>query len=470
MMTGTKTTRRFLAVFGLCLAVGANASAQDVSPPPGFSPSAPPAARITGEPDSEDGTSPRPGFLKRLTNSFSPRQASNQEEDPFIKDIPNAPSGVSDPYSSPSPSYSNGRYMPPETHAVFPAPTISGPRLWLRAEALYWWTKDSPIPVPLVTTGSTGIIGQSDTNVIMGNEDLSFSGRGGARFTVGFALDQEALWALEGNFFFLSTARVQEGVTSDGSPGSAPLFLPYFNTATGREDATLIANPGFFSGTAVLTVQSYVQGAEANLMRVLANDGRWRWDGLAGFRYFNLHEKLTFETDSPDVGPPNGFFNTFDQFDVQNNFYGGQLGARCAYENPWIFINGTAKLAMGATVEYVTTNGGLFSSGGSAAGGYLTQPSNLGSMSRTQFAVIPGVDLNFGIRLAPWANLTVGYSFIYVSSVARPGDQIDHAINPSQSPLAFGPQPGSNSNSPALVVHSTDFWVQGLTFGLEMRY
>jgi hypothetical protein len=116
------------------------------------------------------------------------------------------------------------------------------------------------------------------------------------------------------------------------------------------------------------------------------------------------------------------------------------------------------------------TSGALFSSFGSANGGYLTQPSNLGSRSQTQFAVIPGVDLNFGIRLTPWASVVVGYSFLYVSSVARPGSQIDHAINASQSPLAFGPAPASSIASPALIVHDSDFWVQGLTFSLEFRF
>jgi hypothetical protein len=463
--------RRFLTTVSLFMAATVNATAQDVTPPPGFLPGAPPPARITGE--SSGGSSNGPGFLQRFGSSAASQQASGQGDDFLIQGDREAqpPAPFSSDVPPTSPSYSGGSFIPPESHPILSAPPIYAPRFWLKAEALYWWTKSSPLPVPVITTGSTGIIGQPDTTVLIGNENIELPGRGGGRFTLGFALDHEANWALEASYFFLSSISISNFVSSDGSPGSDALFLPYFNPATGQEEATFIAQPGVFAGMAEVSLQSFVQGAEANLLANLSNSGRWRWDGVAGFRYLNLHETLTLTTDSPNVSPfPEDFFHTFDRFDVQNNFYGGQFGARATYENPWLFFNGTAKLALGGTVEIVGTSGGLFSSGGSAPGGYLAQPSNLGTQSQTQFAVIPSVDLNLGIRLSPWASVVVGYSFLYVSSVARPGDQIEHAINPSQSPLAFGPHPASSIASPALVVHDTDFWVQGLTFSLQLQY
>ena len=438
--------------------------AQNVSPPPGFSPSPPPAKITNGGLDDDPN---QPGLLQRLGSPKPARQTAG--DDNSLEYYPD-----SDPASQPfsPPVYPpQDRYYPPPPHPVIVAPAVIPPRFWFRAEALYWWTSASPISIPLVTTGSTGVIGAPDTNVVIGNENVSFSGRGGGRFTLGFALDSEAIWALEGNYFFLSPSTVNIGTTSDGSPGSAPLYFPYFNPATGQESSTLIAMPGGFAGTAVVTLQDFVQGAEANLLFQLSNSGSVRWDGLAGVRYFNLRETLTFTTDSPNVPPnPSNFFNTYDQFDAQNNFYGGQIGVKMTYENPWLFFNGTAKLALGGTSETVVTNGWLSSSAGGAAGGYLTQPSNLGSISQTQFAVMPGLDLNFGIRLSPWASVVVGYSFLYVSSVARPGNQLDHSVNASQSPLAFGPAPASNIASPALVLRDSDFWAQGLTFTLEIRY
>src|SRR5262249_19051722 len=157
--------------------------------------------------------------------------------------------------------------------------------------------------------------------------------------------------------------------------------------------------------------------------------------------------------------PPN-FFQTFDQFNVQNNFYGGQIGARVNYENTRLFVTATGKLALGGTVEQVTASGATATSAGSASGGYITQPTNIGTVSQSQFAVVPEVNFNFGIRFTPWASIVVGYSFLYVSSVARPGDQIDRVINPSQSPAISNNFPASlvGPARPALLVHDTDFW------------
>jgi hypothetical protein len=67
-------------------------------------------------------------------------------------------------------------------------------------------------------------------------------------------------------------------------------------------------------------------------------------------------------------------------------------------------------------------------------GGYFAQPTNIGTQTRTVFAVVPEANLNVGIRLSPWATFVVGYTFLYANSVARPGGQIDHVINPSQAP------------------------------------
>jgi hypothetical protein len=172
-------------------------------------------------------------------------------------------------------------------------------------------------------------------------------------------------------------------------------------------------------------------------------------------------------------------FQTFDRFQTTNNFYGGQLGARASFENSRLFINATGKVAFGGTQETVRVSGATFTNDftgfgpvASYPGGYFSQPTNIGSQSRTAFAVVPEANLNVGIRLSPWASFVVGYTFIYVSSVARPGDQIDRVINPSQAP-SINANPASTLVGPArpqLGVHDTDFWVQGVNFALELRY
>ena len=61
--------------------------------------------------------------------------------------------------------------------------------------------------------------------------------------------------------------------------------------------------------------------------------------------------------------------------------------------------------------------------------------------------------------------LTMGYSFIYWSDVARAGDQIDFAINPTQiTGTLTGPA------RPEFLFDTTGFMAQGLHFGLEYNF
>lgn len=368
----------------------------------------------------------------------------------------------------------------PDVSPALMAPAVyTYPRFWIKAEALYWWTKASPVPAPLVTLADPadaipGALGQPGTSVLLGGGDVRLPGRPGGRFTLGFTLDPERVWAVESNYLFLGNMSVTHGVSSDGGPGSAALAFPFFNPNLPGEDATYIALPGTFAGFADLTLQTFFQGAEANVLYNVANSNGIRWDLLGGFRWLNVQERLTFTTDSPDLGTFD-VFHTFDDFRTSNNFYGGQFGLRASYENPRLFLNATGKLALGGTVEMVQTNGSTFISDSSGSflfpGAYLTQPTNIGTQSRTAFAVVPEVDLNCGIRVSPWASIVFGYSFLYINSVARPGDQIDRVINPTQAPAISGNLPNLVGPArPAPVVHDTGFWVQGLNFSVEFRY
>jgi hypothetical protein len=106
-----------------------------------------------------------------------------------------------------------------------------------------------------------------------------------------------------------------------------------------------------------------------------------------------------------------------------------------------------------------------------ANGGLLALPSNIGRFDRNRFAVVPEVDLNVGYQITPYVRAFVGYTFLYWSNVARPGDQIDRVINPAQLPTTpvtgaqtFGPA------RPAPLLRDTDFWAQGINFGVEVRF
>ena len=103
-------------------------------------------------------------------------------------------------------------------------------------------------------------------------------------------------------------------------------------------------------------------------------------------------------------------------------------------------------------------------------GGLYALRSNIGRHRRNELAFIPEVGLNVGIQLTRHLKLFVGYSFLWISTVARAGEQIDPVINVSQFPIRSGDGQLAGRARPAPKFHGTDFWAQGLNFGLELKY
>src|SRR5205807_2283125 len=96
-------------------------------------------------------------------------------------------------------------------------------------------------------------------------------------------------------------------------------------------------------------------------------------------------------------------------------------------------------------------------------GGLLTL-GRVGSYHRDRFAWSPQVGVNVGYNFTDHIRGFVGYDFLYLSSVVRAGDQVDARVNPN---LIVG---GGGAANPPFAFHGTDFWAQGVSFGLEFRY
>lgn len=365
------------------------------------------------------------------------------------------------------------------------------PRLWGSAGYLLMWVSGAPLP-PLVTTGPLDVVGPNDrpgtlglpgTQVLVGSEDLGFGPHSGGQFTLGSWLGDGL--GVEGSVFFLAERSSGRSLAAPGTVGSASLSIPYFNAAVGQESSTGIALPPPqpagtfpFQGGAALTVASELWGAELNAVRPLAR----RWELLAGFRYLAFNEDLRFDTASTSLTPPFDIFRTFDRFRCSNDFYGGQLGLRGRFEGARGYLEGAAKVALGVNHQVTTIDGALvtndfnpdFGVGPPATfpGGYLALPTNIGRFNEDRFAVLPELVIRAGYRLTGRLSASIGYSILYVSTVARPGDQIDHVINPTQGPAFTGDpnQTLSGLARPVFLGRDNDLWVQGLSFALELRY
>jgi len=345
----------------------------------------------------------------------------------------------------------------------------------ISAEALLWWMKDSPAPPPLA---STGILGQPGTTVLLGGEDLNTHEHPGLRVTAGY-LAKEG-WGLEASGFYLPSRSISREVSSSGAIGSQDLSIPFFDVTLPGESDTGLSRAGVFSGQAREELSARLLGAELHGVMHLALGAAWQLDVLGGFRYVNLREDFSFTTSSPNVAPrPPDVFQTKDQFETTNNFYGGQVGVRARSSwGAWTF-SGTARLALGAMVQSVAIDGFLltndfngFGEPQKFPGGYFAQPTNIGSHSRTAFAVVPEIGLNVGYEVTDWMTLFLGYTFLYTNSVARPGNHIDRGLNPTQN-ASFGgspPTPLVGPARPAFRFQGSSFWAQGLNGGVAFRF
>jgi hypothetical protein len=414
-----------------------------------------------------------------------------------------------------------------DTGAGFSNPTCAprAHRFYASGEYLLWWFNTSPQPVPLVTSVPAALVPAGGANpggiavgslldpnasVVLGGRAIDTGLRSGARFTIGTWLDDNQRLGFEGSYFFIAPTTVTRSVSADGSVNAPLLSIPFFDvtgasTPSGLpgESARPIpvppliftrnfpsATPGETAGVFTQILQSRLQGFELNGLlglSPLVNVNGLRLNAIGGFRYMNLRESLTFSS-AINAGPTglpdfsSVIYNTTDQFTTHNDFYGGQMGLRGEYAWKGIVMQATAKVALGDVRQQVTINGStlstLISGPGTTplnyAGGIFAQPSNIGSYSRDRFGVLPEFDVNVGYRVFDWARVFVGYSFLYLNNVTRPGNAIDRNINVTRIPFNTEPTgPALVPTGPAAPVfnfHDSSFWAQGINFGLEFRF
>jgi hypothetical protein len=356
---------------------------------------------------------------------------------------------------------------------------------WISGEYLLWFIKPSQFPA-LVSTGppgtSNGVLGAPGTQVLFGgtvNNEL----RSGARISAGGWFDADKDLGLEGSLLFLAQRSVNFAARSAGGPGSMLLSRPFFNVVAGQEFVEQVAFPNLLAGGVAVNSTSRLWGAELNLRTRWFEGACWHMDVLGGFRYLELQEHLDITENLTVLGVPTGGspgivgsgISLLDQFRTRNDFYGGQIGTEFEFRRGRWGLGLLGKVALGDVREVIQVGGSTtFAVPGSPAvtqpGGLLALPTNSGNFSRNRFAVVPEAGVKVSYQVTPYLRLFVGYSFLAISDVARPGHQIDRFVNPTQLPSSLGPGTLMGGARPLPMPGSADFWAQGINFGLEWRY
>lgn len=383
------------------------------------------------------------------------------------------------------------------------------PRIWITPEYLLWWVKSGPVSTPLVTTStatglpvlssSTGALGDPNTIVLAGDKPINYGTFSGGRLTVGGFLDENGTFGVLARGFVLQQ-ETNKKVFASGPDGLPILANPIIDTQgilnggiPGGETARGISFPavgpfGPIEGSATIISRSQLWGAEANGLVNLMRNESFMINGLVGFRYLDLREDLTMTTLAIDHTPPPAFNGgtvlTTDTFRTQNRFYGGQVGLDATAWMGKIFMNVQGRIGLGGTRQTLDVSGISANavSGNTTAGsitgasGFYALPSNIGHFNQNSFTVIPEAEVKLGYSLTQNLQAYVGYNMLYWSSVVRPGFQIDRNIDVRQistlPPASVGGPfvPGFVGTQPAHEFRQTDFWAQGITFGLNFAF
>ncbi len=495
---------RWVLVLGLFGGIAAATRAQDVLP--AGAETAPPGEWATSHEapvPAPGGPVPMPGPVGPPPVPFSPGPLLDPEALPPYKAGPGpVPDGVPLADGHPYP----GAIPPNQVSLLFPAlkgplfhpgPGAPGPieplppadgdgcgPFWVSGEYLLLWMRNAPNPVLLQTPSSAP--NMTPPQALYGGSNVNFNAFSGFRLALGVALTDCCGVELTG--FVTGQGNTTFGINSAGSPVLQEPFVAVSPTSAVSTSAT-IAAPGVLAGAFSAHNTEQFGGAELNFLGGAVQRSASGTTLIAGLAYRALNGEEDLATQSSPLGANVVHFRgtTFgapatlsiqDRFQAYNWFIGGQLGAGQRWYWGSFFLDARGTVAIGSTQMQTTINGltTLFTGPtltpvATTQGGLYAQPTNIGRVEQARFTYLPTVDLKFGWCLTSRLVATIGYNGTYWSSVARPGDQINQAITVSQVPslATFGPTLAPNV-FPQHHVVATDFWAQGLTAGLEIRF
>ncbi len=366
-------------------------------------------------------------------------------------------------------------------------PTATQTRFWAQAEYLLWYIRGQSTP-PLITSGSAtdgipGALGQSNTQVVYGN-NINYAGFSGTRVSAGIYFDDARNWGVMASGFYLGT---QTNSQTFGNAGNSvqtfgqPVVIPGFG-----EQAYSATYPGYIKGVVSGSSTVSMWGWDINLSRNLYRGDNNQWTVFAGFASYSFDESLTVGSNIQQLVP--GVLSylgkpinvgdqliAVDQFTAHTDFFGAQIGAQYSLNYGRFGIDFIGKFAMGVSEEeynisgstsvlpragqYISTNGGI-----------LAQSTNIGHYYHERFAVAPQGTLNLHYDVTPWARVGVGYNIIVLSSVARPGQVVNRTVDPGRVPSDQAYGLGTSAAQPSFAFSDTWFWAQGINFTISFRY
>jgi hypothetical protein len=382
----------------------------------------------------------------------------------------------------------------------FDMPGPVAPRVWFKGDYLLMFLSPQPNTNVLVTTGlnnpggttDNGVLGQPSTVSLFGQDNFHFPAASGFRLEGGFwGSDDQRIGASVSAFYIPPTSLQFYG--QSGSNGS-PLFGRPFNNinpntatilgTTGGADNAIVSGAGFGTGNILAQVTSRFFGIDANavvnLYRSEPGGNGCSFNLTAGYRYMQLQESILIQSNTLLTAAVN--YNNIpiaagsnvavrDYFDTRNQFNGAQVGFETqATRGRWVF-SAYGKFAAGVNNQQILIEGNTSDGGANNfVGGVYANSGNIGVYKSNTFAMGADANATIGYQFTPRLAGTIGYNFVYLSNVARPGNAINPNIDPTTAPGVPNTAAATPVGSPAFAINRDDFYMHGMNFGFSLTY
>ncbi len=355
-----------------------------------------------------------------------------------------------------------------------------GPNMWFGAETLLWWGQKREV-APLLTTAPQGVLpvaGAPGVTTVVGGPDAPLDPGllPGYRLSGGMYFGPEQSIGLSGRVFGIFRNSSSITRPNDGTLTTS-VGLPFFDPLIGVPNAVVVQfdnGAPVFDGSATVTHRQDLIAAEPSLRLLASKSCDHRIDLLGGYTFLRLKDSLTIDTTSTDrfngnLIPDGTVTTTNDVFAARNTFHGGHLGLESTVKKQRVSLTTLSKVSFGNMNQFVrvdgVTNVGLPPAAPiPTVGGVYTQQSNIGTFERNAFAFIPELGLKGGLAVRSNVQLTVGYTFLYISKAALASNQIDPIIDINQA------QGGPAGAQPALNYRDGSTWFQGVDLGLNWTF
>jgi hypothetical protein len=442
------------------------------------------ALHLAAAPAAPPASSPEPPALP-IAGEFT------QDPPPAPANQPAAPATRPAPATQPAVPPAAGPVQAPPTAAA-PCGPVQVPKfrdchvgppwqVWLGGGYLFLWITDAPQPNALGVSGAS----------VLGGTDIDYGTFSGLTLNGGMWLNDRHTVGTYLGGFITEQRSVSAALASDAA-GVPVITRPVIDALNVVPADVIVAAPGALAGGVAFSSRSRLAGAEAGIIRNLLHDCGCTVDTFFGFRYLDLDEDLVvtqttqalangqiFFGGAPVAGPGAGLVIE-DRFDTRNQIYAGQIGTRGEYRRGPMFVAARSAVSLGPNHQVIEIAGrtaavgaatAALPGGGVLPGGLLAlQGGNAGRFTENRFVYVPEVGVQVGLQATRHLRLLVGYDYLYINDVARPGSQIDPSVSPRLVPASpvFGATSGQAA--PRYLARSDEFHVHGLRFGMEVRY